>query len=128
MIQLLLVGPDEKSFSGMTDVLTLHSVSVHRAENGSSALSLLNEKTFDLVVTDQDAGDMTGLEFAEKLIINNPMINCAAVSRLSPEKFHEVSEGMGVMAQLPLKPGKEHAGKLLQRLRDIKNLMSVNKD
>jgi polyhydroxyalkanoate synthesis regulator phasin len=56
------------------------------------------------------------------------MINCASISHLLPEEFHEVSEGLGLMAQLPMEPGKEHVEKLLQRLRDIKNLMSGNKD
>jgi len=50
------------------------------------------------------------------------MITCASVSSLSPEDFHEASEGLGLMAQLPIQPGKEHAEELLQRLRYLKNL------
>ena len=33
------------------------------------------------------------------------MINSAAVSSLSPEKFHEASEGLGILPQLPPRPG-----------------------
>ena len=75
------------------------------------------------MVTDERLGDMTGLEFAGRLLSVNPIINCAPVSRLSPEDFHEVSEGLGLMAQLPVQPSKEDAEKLLQRLRNLKSLM-----
>ena len=78
--------------------------------------------TIDLVVADEGLGDMTGLELAGKILSVNPMINCASVSRLSPEEYHEASEGLGVLAQLPIKPGKKHAEELVQRLKYIKNL------
>jgi hypothetical protein len=48
------------------------------------------------------------------------MINCASVSGLEPEKFHELSEGLGLMDQLPTRPGKEDAERLLRNLRLIK--------
>jgi hypothetical protein len=67
---------------------------------------------------------MTGIEFMKKLLSINPMINCAAVSLLSPEEFHEASEGLGVLMQLPVSPGKQDAQNLLQRLNDLKNLLT----
>ena len=87
-------------------------------------MDIASDTAIDLVVTEEKLGDMTGLEFAGRLLSLNPMINCASVSSLSHEKFHDVSEGMGVMAQLPTKPRKENAEELLQRLRYIKNLTS----
>ena len=63
---------------------------------------------------------MTGLELAEKLLSVNPMINCAAVSTLAPDQFHEASEGLGILAPLPPAPGKAQAEDLLQRIKDIK--------
>ena len=49
---------------------------------------------------------MTNLEFAGKLIKLNPMINCASVSSLPSNEFHEASEGLGMMCQLSFPPGK----------------------
>jgi len=66
---------------------------------------------------------MTGIEFMKKLLPINPMINCAAVSPLPPEEFHEASEGLGVLVQLPVAPGKLDAENLLKRLDDLKNLL-----
>jgi len=50
------------------------------------------------------------------------MINCACVSPLPPEDFHETSEGLGVLMQLPVNPGKFEAEDLLKRLKNLKDL------
>jgi CheY-like chemotaxis protein len=90
------------------------------AQSGGKALDRVADTLVDLVVTDEFLGDMTGLELAERMISVNPMINCAAVSTLSSRQFHEASEGLGLLAQLPALPDKEQAEELLQRLIDLK--------
>jgi CheY-like chemotaxis protein len=123
MHKLLLVSPNKGSLSGLASALAKHGdVDLSWAESGGKALNMVSDAAFDLVVTDERLGDMTGLELAGKLLSVNPMINCAAVSPLSSEDFHEASEGLGLMAQLPIQPGREQAGELLQRLRYLKNL------
>ena len=124
MLKLLLVSPNKVSFSGFASALLEHGdVDLSWAESGEKALDIASHTAIDLVVTDERLGDMSGLEFAGRLLSVNPMINCASVSHLSPENFHDASEGLGVMAQLPIQPGKEDAKSLLQRLRQLKNLM-----
>ena len=92
------------------------------AESGSNAIAKIAEGSFDLVVTDEDLSDMTGLEFIEKVISKKPMVNCAAVTSLLPADFHEASEGLGILMQLPVSPGQEQAEKLLSQLKTILNL------
>jgi len=124
MLKLLLVSPNKASLSGLASALAEHGdVDLSWAESGEKALEIASDIAIDLVVTDERLGDMTGLEFAGRLLSVNPIINCASVSRLSPEDFHEVSEGLGLMAQLPIQPSKEDAEKLLQRLRNLKSHM-----
>jgi hypothetical protein len=65
---------------------------------------------------------MTGLELIEKVISKNPMVNCAVVSRLAPDDFHRASEGLGILAQLPVRPGPKEAERLLGQLNKILNL------
>jgi hypothetical protein len=50
------------------------------------------------------------------------MINCAVLNSLPSDEFHEVSEGLGVFAQLPLRPSKDDAENLLNRLKNLKDL------
>jgi len=123
MLKLLLVSLDKDSLSCLASALVEHGdVDLSWVESGQSALEIASDTVIDLVITDERLGDMTGLEFAARLLSVNTMINCASVSRLSSDNFHEVSEGLGLMAQLPVQPDKEHAEELLQRLRYIKDL------
>jgi len=124
MPTFLLVGPDKDSFADLASALERHGdVDLFWAESGGEALDMISEAAVDLVVTDERLVDMTGLEFSGRLISVNPMINCAVVSSLSSEDFHEASEGLGVLAQLPIRPGEEEAKDLLQRLKNLKDLI-----
>jgi len=121
MFKLLLVSPDKASLSGLVSAFSEHGdVDFSWVESGEIALNIASDTTFDLVITDEKLDDMTGLELADRLLSVNPRINCASVSRLSPENFHDKSEGLGLMAQLPVQPGKEDAEKLIKRLRHLK--------
>ncbi len=123
MIRLLLVTPYKKSLFELASVMEKNDdVELTWTESGKKALDMLSETSVDLVVTDEKLGDMTGLEFANKLLRVNPMINCAVLSPLPSDEFHEASEGLGVFAQLPLRPVKEDAEKLLKHLKNLKNL------
>ena len=123
MIHLLLATPYRKSLFELASALEKYDdVELTWTESGKKALDMLSETSVDLVVTDEEIGDMTGLEFANKLLRVNPMINCAVLSPLPSDEFHEASEGLGVFAQLPLRPVKEDAEKLLKRLKSLKDL------
>lgn len=124
-LKVMLVSRDKENLADLAAALIKHDdVALSWAESGESALNKATGATIDLVIADEIIGDMTGLDFAARLVTVNPMINCAVISQLSPEKYHQESEGFGVLAQLPFHPGAEHANSLLQQLRDIKNLMA----
>ncbi|MEA1946739.1 MAG: response regulator [Thermodesulfobacteriota bacterium] len=123
MIRLLLVTPYRKSLFELASALEKNDdVELTWTEAGQIALDMLSETAVDLVVADKELRDMTGLEFAEKLLRVNPMINCAILSSLPSDEFHEASEGLGVFAQLPLRPAKGDAKTLLKRLKNLKDL------
>jgi len=125
MIKILLVTSEKEPFSEFVGVLKQkHDVALSRVATGQEALKAISDNPVDLVVVNENIGDMTGIEFMKKLLPINPMINSAAVSPLSPEEFHEASEGLGVLMQLPVSPGKLDAENLLQRLNDLKNLLT----
>ena len=124
MIKFLLVTPNREPFSEFASALGKHAeVELSWAESGQIALKMLGDFPVDLVVLDEELGDMTGIEFMKKLLSVNPMINCAAVSPLPHEEFHELTEGLGVLAQLPSRPGVQKAEDLLTRLNDLKKLL-----
>ncbi len=125
MIDILLVCRHKSALSPLDAGLAAHGVNITWADSGAMGISMIASSGFNLVVADENLEDMTGLEFVRKAVSRNPMVNCAAVSSLNPKEFHEVSEGMGILMQLPVKPGREHAKMLMNRLNRVLNAVSM---
>jgi two-component SAPR family response regulator len=123
MIKILLVTSEREPFSEFAWVLKQKDdVELFWTSTGQEALEAISDNPVDLVIVNENIGNMTGIEFMKKLLPINPMINCAAVSPLPPEDFHEASEGLGVLVQLPVDPGELEAEDLLKRLKKLKDL------
>lgn len=122
MSLVLLASNKQESFSELAEFLENNNIQIIRVESGEKAISMIKDQAFDLVITDEELSDMKGLEFARNLVLTNPMINCAAISSLSSEDFHEASEGLGILMQLPPNPDKKHAEALLKHLNSILNM------
>jgi CheY-like chemotaxis protein len=90
---------------------------------GAAGLGQLRGKPIDLVIVDEQLEDMSGIEFVRRLITVNPLANTAIVGALTEENFHEVTEGMGVLMQLPRQPTEQDAETLLALLAKISGLM-----
>ncbi|MGB5158765.1 response regulator [Desulfobacterium sp. N47] len=123
MLKLLMVVANKENFSNFAqELIKQKDVDLSWADSGQKALDMVFASPVDLVITDENLKDMTGLELALRLLSVNPMVNCSAVSSLDAKQFHEVSEGLGVVSQLPPKPGVKNALELLMRIRELKNL------
>ena len=122
MIKLLIVCSDKFHLIDLASFLKeKENIDISWASNAQVALNIISDNPFDLVIADEQLSDMTGLGFVQKLVKINPMVNSALVSTLSHDKFHEMSEGLGVLTQLPKKPDIEHANDLLEKLKRILN-------
>jgi CheY-like chemotaxis protein len=125
MFKLLLVSKNRNSFSDFISALKENdSNEVLFAGSGEEALKMVKDNAVDLVITDEDLADMSGLEFVRRLITVNPFINCAAISHLTEKEFHEASEGLGIMNHLSSDPKGADAEDVLKTLRQIKGLES----
>ena len=122
IMNILLACRDKASLSAFKKGLEENQVQTTWADSGGDAIAKTTEENFDLIVTDENLGDMTGLECIEKVISKKPLVNCAAVSSLLSADFHEASEGLGILMQLPIRPNQGQAEKLLGQLKTILNL------
>jgi len=123
MIRLLFAGSATGGFGKMAKALQDDgNVTVEQVDSGGDALTWLLKNSADLVVSAEQLGDMSGLEFAGKLVVQNPMVNCALVSSLSEDDFHEASEGLGVLAKLSPEPGESEVDDLLRKLKVVMGL------
>ena len=125
MLKLLIVSNNIDNLSEFISSLKENDLNeILSTKMCDTALKLIKDNAIDLVITDEEIGDMSGLDFAKRLIFASPMTNCVAVSSLSEKDFHEASEGLGLMNHLPLNPGRSEAEELLNTLRRIKGLES----
>lgn len=123
MLKLLLVSNDDEPLLELISVLKDNDdIEILQAGSGNTALEMITADTVDLVITDEEVGDMSGLALVKKLITTNPMINCVALSSMPKQEFHEASEGLGLMTNLSARPGREEVEELLRNLRIIKSL------
>lgn len=119
MTQVLIVTTDKNNLTDLSIGLEIPESAIQWASSGEKALAMIKAKAVDLVVADEQIGDMTGLAFLEKLVKINPMINCAAVSSLSKAEYHEASEGLGILMQLPVRPSQADGKALMAYLNKI---------
>ena len=120
MARILLVSVKKDNLSDLANGLsTAEDVDLHRAESGVSALRSAARLSPRLVVIDEEIGDMAPLDLVVGLLELDATIATAVLSKMPPEEFHEASEGLGVMAQLPPQAGREHVAQLLQKLKAV---------
>ena len=120
MIQILVISTENERLDDLKAALVAKDAQVKWSESCKSALLLIKEEKFDLVITDETISDNHGLDCIRKLISANPFQNCVAISALSPDEFHEQSEGLGILMQLSPMSGEEDVEKMLTQLQWIK--------
>lgn len=70
----------------------------------ANAQAVLKEQTPAFAVLDEGLRGGPPLDLARRIIQANAFINLAVVSALTPEEFHEASEGLGILAAVPENP------------------------
>ncbi len=95
------------------------------AATGAAGLAELKTKRIDLVIVDEQLDDMSGIAFINQVVKTNPLVNTAIVSALTSDEFHEATEGLGVLMQLPPHPTETDAEMLISALKKIGALMQT---
>ena len=124
MIHVLLVSRKKNVFTELETAFSDNKITTEWTDTAQEALSRLSEKKIDLFITDEQLPDMTGRELIEKVLFKNAMMNCVVLSALTHDDFHEAYEGLGVLMQFPLVPGKEQAQSLLDHLNHLARISS----
>lgn len=118
-LNLMLVSARQEELDGLGQALgELVPAQQAWAAGAEQALSLAGSQRFQLVVIGRHL-DMDPLELAAKLLQVDAFINAAVVSDEPEDEFHERSEGLGILTQLPSPPGAGQAKALIAQLKAI---------
>ncbi len=102
---IVFIAKDFSRFSVLVDRLKQEQdVELVPVATGAAGLEKLKDKRLDLVIVDEQLDDMSGIDFVKQFVTVNPMANTAIVGSLPDDVFHEVTEGLGVLMQLPPHP------------------------
>ena len=114
---IIIVTADRNNMQLLTKALSESGdFEITYAASSAKALEAVKTLTPSLVIIDEKLPDMAGLDFVRSLLFLNAMINTAVVSSLSPEAFHEASEGLGIMFRLSSKPKAQEIAEILAYL------------
>ncbi len=120
MTRILMVTNKRETLETLARALQAEStVALDWSYERNHALHLITAWKPHLVVVDEYVGYLTNLEFIRQIVQTDAAIHTAAVSRLPREAFHEVAEGLGVLAQLLPRPGVLEAERLLALLEPV---------
>ncbi len=120
MNRILLATVDRARLKEFAEAMAAApEVRIAWADSGAAALADVKTHPPLAVIVDATLPDMDGLELVRRLLPINAMVYTAVISELPAERFHEVSEGLGVLGQLPSRPTPAQATELLGRLKRL---------
>lgn len=115
---ILLISVRGDHLIEFSDALQLKGeVSLTVATTFEAAVHQLADSQPALIVVDEEVGGLSGLDVVRRLMEVNAFIDTAVLSSMDEETFHQHSEGLGILARLPLQAGKQDAQRLLGLLR-----------
>lgn len=121
---ILMVTDNTAPLAALAAALEQRSgIEVRFAASAAAGRDFLQRQPVDLVIVDQWLDQESGIAFAKQLVKAHPLVNIAIVGSEDDESFHEATEGLGVLMQLPPQAGAVEAEKLLTVLDRIGALL-----
>lgn len=125
-MHVILATGDKTHWAAIAQGIEPSGADIDWATSGQAVLEIIAANPIDLVVADEDLGDMPGFALVKQLVRTNPLINCALVSSLTPGEYHEASEGLGILMQLPPDPSIAEGQQLMARMNQILGISVTN--
>jgi len=121
-IKLLIITKDAELFRPLEAALASEAMlGVVITESTGQVRRAVENNEVEALIVDEQLEAMSGLDFVNELVRINPLVNCALVSMLQPDEFHEATEGLGVFMQLNGRPGPQEAVRVAARISDHLN-------
>jgi DNA-binding NtrC family response regulator len=114
---VILVDDDEAILDSLRTGLSLHGYQCETASSGKSALQLINNTSFDVMITDLDMPGMNGLELTKRVKELKPDMKVIIMTGFFQNFSYDEAIAMGVPNLLEKPFGLKE---LIGRIRDTK--------
>ncbi len=101
MKNVLVIDDDLELKDMMVEMISREGYNAHGAGDGKEALKLINEKSFDLIITDIIMPEKEGIEMIIELKKKQPELKIIAISgggKLGPEGYLDLASKLGADA------------------------------
>jgi len=120
--KIILLAPSLDPMSDfVTGLANQPDVRVTMVSTPEEMLRLVREESPNLVVLDENIEERNGLDLVIRILSINAMVNTAMITSMSPEAWHEKSEGLGMLEPVPDPPSAADARNLLRTLEKLGN-------
>lgn len=120
-ISILYVEDDEKTSELMYSTLILLSNNIHVANNGIEALELYHEVNPQLIISDIEMPEMSGIEFASQIRTHNSKVPIVLLSSYTDTKYLLPAANLSIQSYL-VKPIQ--SSQLKKALYDIVKILN----
>lgn len=117
-VNVILAGSSDR-FAGFREKLAGQVGCLYEEGSGQAVMDRVSAENVQIVVVDEQLSDMDGATLINTIARSHPFVNTALVSTLPEHDFHEETEGLGVLMQLPSPLDAASAEKLLDHYRAI---------
>ena len=124
MLHIVLAGMERDDLARFGAALCgIRQVGITHVDSAAETLKAVEAGGIDLVVVGQSLADMSPVDCITRLVRRNAMINCAMISDMEHDAFHEATEGLGILMQLPPNPSGDAATVLLDKMQSLSSLL-----
>ena len=124
MMRIIFAARNYAGFAALVE--RLHEepeIELIPVSTAASVKKALAEQEVHLIIAAEELEDCSGADCIRKVAMQYPLVHTALCSPLDKEAFHESTEGLGVLLQLPPQPDRADAERILERMAHIANLL-----
>lgn len=121
-MRILIVDGAEKNLFPLHERLEKNGVVVESQYCTDLAAASAQCKKYDLAVFAETLQTVSGLDSIKIFVPENPFLHCALQSSLAPDKFHDVTEGYGILMQVPSVAPETCAESLVAAVQKISSI------
>jgi DNA-binding response OmpR family regulator len=85
-LHILIIEDDEELLENLSSTLSLFCENIEQASNGKEALTVIEHKPIDLIITDYVMPEISGYEFIKLIRQDNPLIPISVMSNYSDQE------------------------------------------